>query len=219
VNKEVGLAPLQPAALVVLQIQQLAGQFDAPEAGSAARPPVDARQDPYKNFRHRLKWNGQYVAAFSKTGSLTRTTDVIEQGAGSDPATPHETPGPTKFGAITLERGVTRDMNFHDWASRALIPAAAAGATAPAQDFRRDIELEVYDATGRPTIAYKIHGCWVSEYRALPDLDANANAVAIEHIKLENEGWERDPSVAAPPAPGEGSGPAVQAVSVSARTR
>ena len=68
-------------------------------------------------------------------------------------------------------------------------------------NFRKDIYLEFYNEAGQLVIAYKIYRCWVSEYQALPDLDANANAIAIEHIKLENEGWERDTSVTEPQEP------------------
>jgi phage tail-like protein len=51
---------------------------------------------------------------------------------------------------------------------------------------------------GQLALAYRIYRCWVSEFQAMPDLDANANAISIEHIKLENEGWERDVEVAEP---------------------
>ncbi len=57
------------------------------------------------------------------------------------------------------------------------------------------------DHGGQLVLAYKIYRCWVSEFEMLPDLDANANAIAIERIKLENEGWERDQSVKEPVEP------------------
>ena len=50
-------------------------------------------------------------------------------------------------------------------------------------------------------LGYNVFRAWVSEYQALPDLDANANAVAIQTIKLENEGWERDLDVVEPAEP------------------
>jgi len=153
------------------------------------------RLDPYKNFKFRVKWGGQYVLGVSKVGGLKRTTEVVEHRAGGDSSTSHKSPGRNKFEAITLERGLTQDMNFHDWAGLVWNFGAALGAEVSLANFRKDIYLEVYNEAGQLAIAYKIYRCWVSEYQALPDLDANANAIAIEHIKLENEGFERDTSV------------------------
>jgi phage tail-like protein len=68
-------------------------------------------------------------------------------------------------------------------------------------DFRKDLIIEVYNEAGQKVIAYNVYRCWVSEFQSTPDLDANANAVAIQHIKLENEGWERDQSVTEPTEP------------------
>jgi phage tail-like protein len=154
-----------------------------------------ARLDPYKNFKFQLKWDGKYVAGISKVGGLKRTTEVVEHRSGGDPSTSHKSPGRSKFEAITLERGLTQDVSFHDWAGRVWNFGAKLGAEVSLANFRKDIYLELYNEAGQPVIAYKIYRCWVSEYQALPDLDANANAIAIEHIKLENEGWERDTGV------------------------
>jgi phage tail-like protein len=153
------------------------------------------RLDPYKNFKFRVKWDGKYVAGVSKVGTLKRTTEVVEHRAGGDPSSSHKSPGRNKYDAITFERGLTQDMSFHDWAGLVWNFGAALGAEVSLANFRKDIYLEVYNEAGQLVIAYKIYRCWVSEYQALPDLDANANAIAIEHIKLENEGWERDTSV------------------------
>ena len=159
------------------------------------------RLDPYKNFKFRLKWDGKYVAGISKVGSLKRTTEVVEHREGGDPSTAHKSPGRNKFEAITLERGLTQDKAFHDWAGLVWNYGAALGSEVSLASFRKNIYLEFYNEAGQLVIAYKIYRCWVSEYQALPDLDANANAVAIEHIKLENEGWERDTSVTEPVEP------------------
>jgi phage tail-like protein len=104
------------------------------------------------------------------------------------------------FEAITLERGVTHDPEFEAWANRVWIPTpgSGGGAEMSLRDFRKDIVLELYNEAGQLVLAYKIYRCWVSEYQALPDLDANGNAVAIETIRLENEGWERDTGVTEP---------------------
>jgi phage tail-like protein len=153
------------------------------------------RLDPYKNFKFRLKWDGKYVAGISKVGALKRTTEVVEHRAGGDPSTSHKSPGRQKFEAIMLERGLTQDLAFHDWAGLVWNFGSALGSEVSLANFRKDIYLEFYNEAGQLVIAYKIYRCWVSEYQALPDLDANANAIAIEHIKLENEGFERDTSV------------------------
>jgi phage tail-like protein len=160
-----------------------------------------ARLDPYKNFKFRLKWDGKYVAGISKVGAMKRTTEVVEHRAGGDPSTSHKSPGRQKFDAIMLERGLTQDLAFHDWAGLVWNFGSGLGSEVSLANFRKDIYLEFYNEAGQLVIAYKIYRCWVSEYQALPDLDANANAIAIEHIKLENEGFERDTSVTEPQEP------------------
>ncbi|MEW6371127.1 MAG: phage tail protein [Pseudomonadota bacterium] len=159
------------------------------------------RFDPYKNFKFRIKWDGRYVAGVSKVGALKRSTEVVEHREGGDPSTGRKSPGRTKYEAITLERGVTHDLEFEAWANKVWHVNAGLGAETSLKDFRKDLILEVYNETGQVALAYKIFRCWVSEYQALPDLDANANAVAIQQIKLENEGWERDTDVAEPSEP------------------
>jgi phage tail-like protein len=161
-----------------------------------AQFPVNpTRLDPYKNFKFRLKWDGKYVAGCSKVSGLQRTTEMIEHREGGDPSTSHKSPGRTKYEAITLERGLTQDLAFHDWAGLVWNFGGALGAEVSLANYKKNIYLEFYNEAGQLVIAYQIFRCWVSEYKALPDLDANANAVAIEHIKLECEGWERDPGV------------------------
>ncbi len=159
------------------------------------------RFDPYKNFKFRIKWDGRYVAGVSKVGGLKRTTEVVKHRAGGDPSSSRKSPGRTEFEAITIERGVTHDTDFEAWAAKVWDFGSGLGAEVSLKDFRKDIILEVYNEAGQKVLAYNIYRCWVSEYQALPDLDANANAVAIAHIKVENEGWERDMSVTEPAEP------------------
>lgn len=159
------------------------------------------RFDPYKNFKFRVKWDGKYVAGISKVTGLKRTTEVVKHRDGGDPSTSRKSPGRNEFDAITLERGVTHDTEFEKWAGKVWQLGAGLGAEVSLQDFRKDLIIEVYNETGQTALAYKVYRCWVSEYQALPDFDANANAVAIQHIKLENEGWERDISVSEPTEP------------------
>ncbi|MDM0085317.1 MULTISPECIES: phage tail protein [Variovorax] len=159
------------------------------------------RVDPYKNFKFRVKWDGRYVAGVSKVGMLKKTTEVVKHRDGGDPSTSHKSPGRTEFDAITLERGVTHDPEFENWAGKVWNFGGGLGAEVSLKDFRKDIIIEVYNEAGQKVIAYNVYRCWVSEFQALPDLDANANAIAIQHLKLENEGWARDTSVTEPTEP------------------
>ncbi|WP_257385955.1 phage tail protein [Tahibacter caeni] len=159
------------------------------------------RFDPYKNFKFRIKWDGRYVAGISKVGALKRSTEVVEHREGGDPSTSRKSPGRTKYEAITLERGVTHDLEFEAWANKVWHVGAGLGAESSLKDFRKDVILDVYNEAGQLVLSYRIYRCWVSEFQALPDLDANANAIAIQTIKLENEGWERDPETPEPTEP------------------
>jgi phage tail-like protein len=151
------------------------------------------RFDPYKNFKFRVKWDGKYVAGISKVTGLKRTTEPVKHRDGGDPSTDE---------AITLDRGITHDPEFEKWANKVWNFGSGLGAEVSLKDFRKDvITIEVYNEAGQLALAYNVYRCWVSEFQALPDLDANANVVALEHIKLENEGWERDYSVTEPTEP------------------
>lgn len=156
------------------------------------------RFDPYKNFKFRLKWDGRYVAGITKVGALKRTTEVVKHREGGDPSSSRKAPGRTEYDAITLERGVTHDPEFEQWASKIWSHGNGLSREVSLQDFRKDIILEMYNEAGQLAISYKIYRCWVSEYQAFPDLDSNANAVAIQHLKIENEGWTRDEVVTEP---------------------
>ena len=159
------------------------------------------RFDPYKNFKFRVKWDNKYVAGISKVSALKRTTEVVKHREGGDPSSSRKSPGRSEFEAITLERGVTHDKEFEQWANKVWNYGSGLGSETSLKAFRKDLIIEVYNEAGQLAIAYRVYRCWVSEFQALPDLDANANAVAIQHLKLENEGWERDPDVVEPAEP------------------
>jgi phage tail-like protein len=159
------------------------------------------RFDPYKNFKFRVKWDGRYVAGVSKVTALKRTTEVVKHRDGGDPSTTRKSPGRTEYEPITLERGVTQDPEFEQWANRVWNLGTALGAESSLKDFRKDIVIELYNEAGQLVITYQVYRCWVSEFQSQPDLDANANAVAIQNIKLENEGWERAATPAEQPEP------------------
>jgi phage tail-like protein len=158
------------------------------------------RFDPYKNFKFRVKFGNSsvYVAGICKISALKRTTAMVEHREGGDPSTPYKSPGLTKYDAITLERGVTHDTDFEAWVSKTWNFHGGPGAESSLADFRKDITIDVFNEAGQKVISYQIFRCWVSEYQALGDFDSNANAVLIQHIKLENEGWLRDLSVSEP---------------------
>jgi len=154
------------------------------------------RFDPYRNFKFKIKWDGQYVAGLSKCSALKRTTEMVEWREGGDPSSTHKLPGKTKYDAITLTAGVTHDTAFEAWAN--LVNNYQGDAAMSLKNFRKDVVIDVFNEAGQKAISYKVYRCWVAEYQALPELDTAGNAVMIQTIKLENEGWERDTSVTEP---------------------
>lgn len=159
------------------------------------------RFDPYKNFKFRIKWDGKYVAGISKCGALQRTTEVVKHREGGDASSSRKSPGKTEFNAISMERGVTHDTEFEKWANKVWNFGAGLGSEVSLKDFRKDLLIEIYNEAGQLAITYKVFRCWVSEFQATADLDANANAVLIQSLKIENEGWERDLAVTEPEEP------------------
>ncbi|MFN2419062.1 MAG: phage tail protein [Candidatus Limnocylindria bacterium] len=157
-----------------------------------------SRFDPYKSFKFRVKWDGRYVAGVTHVSALRRTTEVVEHREGGDASTVRKSPGKTRYDAIVLERGLTHDPEFEQWANKVSSLGSGPGAEASLKDFRKDIIIELYNESGQLVIAYKVHRCWVSEFQALPDLRSNGSSVAIQSIKLEIEGWERDAEVVEP---------------------
>jgi phage tail-like protein len=154
------------------------------------------RIDPYKNFKFRVLWDGRVVLGVSKVGALKRTTEVVKHRDGGDNSSDHKSPGRTTYEAITMERGITHDLEFEKWAN--LVHQFAGDPAMDLVNFKKELTLEVLNERGQVAKRYFLHRCWVSEFTAVPDLDANANAVAIESIKIEMEGWERDPETKEP---------------------
>ena len=154
------------------------------------------RFDPYRNFKFKIKWDNQYVAGLNKCSALKKTTEMVEWREGGDPSTSRKLPGKTSYEAITLEAGVTHDTAFEEWTN--LVNNFQGDGEMSLRSFRKDIAIDVYNLAGQKVLSYNVYRCWVSEYQALPELDASANAVMIQTIKLETEGWERDTSVTEP---------------------
>jgi phage tail-like protein len=154
------------------------------------------RFDPYKVFPFRVKFDNVYVAGLSKCSALKKTTEKIDWYESGDPSTPHRLPGKTSYEAITLTAGVTHDTAFEEWANR--VNNFQGSPAMSLKTFRRNLTIEVYNEAGQLALAYQVFRCWVSEYQAIPELDAGGNAVALQTIKLENEGWQRDTAVQEP---------------------
>ena len=148
------------------------------------------RFDPYKNYKFQVELDNRVVAGISKVSALKRTTEVVKHRSGGENSIDHKSPGRTTYEAITLERGLTHDPEFEAWANR--VHHYGGDSLMDLDGYKRELTLVVMNERGQPVYRYFIHNCWVSEFTAIPDLDANANAVAIQTLKLENEGWERD---------------------------
>jgi phage tail-like protein len=154
------------------------------------------RVDPYKNFKFRVVWDGKPVLGVSKVGSLKRTTEVVKHRSGGENSYDHKSPGRSSYDAITLERGITHDLEFEKWANK--VHSFQGDPTMDLAGYKKDLVLEVMNEKGQVALRYHLFNCWVSEFAAVPDLDGNANAVAIEHIKIELKGWQRDEQTTEP---------------------
>lgn len=179
-------------------------------AANSKFPKANYRYDPYRNYKFRLKWDGKYVAGVSKVSELSPTTEVITHRSGGDLSTPRHMPGQSSYQPIILERGVTHDVVFEQWANKVWDYQNSSaddkqGGTSSEgvelKDFRKDIILEIYNEAGQKVLAYNIYRCWPSEFTAIPKMDGGGNAVAIQSLTLENEGWERDTSIKEPNEP------------------
>lgn len=154
------------------------------------------RNDPYRNFKFRIKWDNEYVAGLSKCSALKKTVEVVEWREGGDSSHGHKLPGMTKYEPITLEAGVTHDTTFEEWANK--VNNFSGDAAMSLKEFRKDIVIDVFNLQEVKVLSYIVYRCWVSEFQSLPELDASANAIMIQTLMLQNEGWERDESVTEP---------------------
>ena len=147
------------------------------------------RFDPYRTFKFKVSIDNQIVAGLSKMSAIKKTTEGIDWYEAGDNFNPRRLPGKTKYEAVTLEKGMTNDKVFEDWAN--LVNNYRANAITPDR-FRKNIQIQVCDMNGNPRIKYNMFDCWVSEFQAVPAMDVTQNTVAIQTIKLEYEGFERD---------------------------
>lgn len=155
------------------------------------------RSDPYRTFMFQVLIDGQPVAGLKKMGMLKKTTEAVKWRSAGDPAHERVMPGGTSYEAVILEQGLTHDPVFETWAN--LVNNVQGNAAMSLVSFRKDVVLNVLNLQGLVAISYKLYRAWVSEYQALPEFDAGTmNAVGIQTITLQNEGWERDVAVAEP---------------------
>lgn len=154
------------------------------------------RHDPYKSFKFRVLWDGKVIAGISRVSGLSRSTEVVQYREGADSSQLRTTPGSTNFEPITLERGVTHDPEFEQWAN--LVFSIQGDAAMSLKDYRKDILIQLLNHQGTVVMSYMVYRCWVSEYHPISELDAKGNCVAIEKLVLQHEGWERDSAVSEP---------------------
>ncbi len=154
------------------------------------------RQDPYKGFKFQVVWDGRVVAGVSRVSPLLRRTEVIEYRDGASGSHAMKSPGRTSFEPITLERGVTHDREFEEWANE--VYSVQGDAAMSLRNMRKDVLLRLLNEQGAVVMAYQLYRCWVSEFAALPELDANRAVTAIERIVIQTEGWQRDEAVVEP---------------------
>lgn len=154
------------------------------------------RFDPYKNFKFRVSAGGTPILGVSKMSALKWSMEAISHREGGDPSSTRLSPSVRKSEPITLERGITHDTRLEAWAN--LVYNVDGDASMSLKEFRQDLYIELLNEMGQVAKAWKVYRCWVSEYTAVPELDANGNGVAIESIVIQNEGWERDTAVGEP---------------------
>lgn len=154
------------------------------------------RKEPYKNFKFQLEWDNKPVMGISKVSSLKRTTEVVKHRDGANNSYDIKSPGRTSYEGITIERGITHDAEFANWAAK--VHSYETDSLMDLAGYKKELTLVVMNEKNQPAFRYALHGCWVSDYTAMPDLDANANAIAIESMKIEVDGWEREGATTEP---------------------
>jgi phage tail-like protein len=160
--------------------------------------PVNAhRYDPYRTFMFQVVIDGRPVAGLKKMSVLKKSTEAVKWRSAGDPAHERVMPGGTSYEPVTLEQGLTHDPVFENWAN--LVNNIQGNAAMSLVNYRKDIVINILNLQGTIAISYKLFRAWVSEFQALPEFDAGTmNAVGIQTITLQHEGWERDTSVTEP---------------------
>ena len=157
-------------------------------------PPRASSFDPYRTFKFRVRFGDKVVAAVTKVSALGRSVAPHELKEGGDLLAPRQNPGGVTYDDVVLERGLTLDPTFEEWAN----VVTQLHVDPKTKNFKRTVYIDVYDLKGnpadrssRPVVTYKLNRCWMSKYVALPELDANSGGVGIQSVTLRHEGWER----------------------------
>jgi phage tail-like protein len=153
-------------------------------------PPRASKFDPFRKCKFRIKIDGAVVAGLTKCSALTISVENHDFRAGDHDGFKQKLPGLVSFQPITLEQGVTNDKTFEKWATVMSNYVGNKGTDAEKKpdEFRKDIDILVYNLNNEQVKAYRVYNCWVSKYTALPDLDANSSDVMIQTLELQNEG-------------------------------
>ncbi len=155
---------------------------------------ADRRPIPYADYRFQLACAGEYWAGFSRVSGLVHDPHGIDHHSGPAPVRPHPVPGQSEVAAVTLDRGVTYNETFARWANTVWYHARAGAGVTPGIspiELRRDLDIELYNETGQRVLRYHLTRCWPSEFEASAELDGTGNAVVIERLVLQCEGWEQ----------------------------
>jgi phage tail-like protein len=151
--------------------------------------------DPYRTFKFGVRFGDTTVAGMTKVSALSRTVTPNELKEGGDLLAPRQNPGAVHYEEVVLERGLTLDSSFEDWANAVLKLQQDPGSVS---GFKRTVFIDVYDMAGnplkresKPITTYKLNRAWITKYTALPALDAGTDGVGIQSITLHHEGWER----------------------------
>ena len=156
------------------------------------------RVDPFDDLTFKVKWDGKFIPAITRVTGFVRSTEVLENREGGNLTTSHKSTGRTEYGPIALERGLTEDSSFEDWANLVWKLGSGLGSESSLNEFRKDIAVSLYNEAGQLVRSYLVYRCWPSVYEPLSTLDANTPSIVVERITLQNEGWARDPSVIEP---------------------
>lgn len=154
-----------------------------------------SRFDPYRTFKFRVRFGDTTVAGVTKVSALTRTVTPTELKEAGDLLSPRNSPGAVRYDDVVLEKGLSMDNAFEDWANAVVQLQADPGSTS---GFKRTVYIDVYDLNGnpqdrksQPITSYKLNRAWITKYTALPELDASGGGFGIQSVTLRHEGWER----------------------------
>lgn len=140
------------------------------------------RIDPYRNFRFRVELGDIQIAAFSEATVPDSTTDPVDYREGTDPTHQRKLSGLTKFGNVTLKKGLTDSLDIYKWRKQ-VEDTGAKGA-------RKDISLILIDEEGNDKARWDIVQAWPTKYDP-SDFSAKGNEVLIETLELVHEGITR----------------------------